>query len=78
MGYNKILISIKVINRPNWCRGPRGCGWQHIAVLANLATFYLIGMPLSVVLTFKLKLYVKVRSTNYFFKLSLIVSLPIQ
>ncbi|WKA12109.1 hypothetical protein VitviT2T_029532 [Vitis vinifera] len=37
----------------------RGCGWQHIAMYINLATFYLIGMPISVLLAFKLKLYAK-------------------
>lgn len=37
----------------------RGCGWQHLAVYANLATFYCIGMPVACVLGFKLKLYVK-------------------
>ncbi|KAI3457447.1 hypothetical protein Pfo_014110, partial [Paulownia fortunei] len=35
----------------------RGCGWQHIGVCINLATFYLIGMPMAVILGFKLKLY---------------------
>jgi MATE family multidrug resistance protein len=39
----------------------RGCGWQHLAVYANLATFYCIGMPVACVLGFKLKLYVKVK-----------------
>ncbi|CAK7327777.1 unnamed protein product [Dovyalis caffra] len=37
----------------------RGCGWQQLAVYANLTTFYLIGMPIACVLGFKLKLYVK-------------------
>ncbi|XP_037491643.1 protein DETOXIFICATION 19-like [Jatropha curcas] len=37
----------------------RGCGWQHLAAYGNLATFYFIGMPISCVLGFKLKLYVK-------------------
>ncbi|GLU23343.1 hypothetical protein SLE2022_393600 [Rubroshorea leprosula] len=37
----------------------RGCGWQHLAVFANLGTFFLIGMPIAAVLGFKLKLYVK-------------------
>ncbi|CAL1414303.1 unnamed protein product [Linum trigynum] len=37
----------------------RGCGWQNMAVVANLATFYFIGMPIACVLGFKLKLYVK-------------------
>ncbi|KAF2286322.1 hypothetical protein GH714_014028 [Hevea brasiliensis] len=37
----------------------RGCGWQHLAVWANLATFYFIGMPLACLLGFKLQLYAK-------------------
>ncbi|GAV72313.1 MatE domain-containing protein [Cephalotus follicularis] len=37
----------------------RGCGWQHLAVYANLATFYFIGMPIAILLGFKLKLYAK-------------------
>ncbi|KAL6999534.1 Protein DETOXIFICATION 19 [Sarracenia purpurea var. burkii] len=35
----------------------RGCGLQHLAVYANLGTFYCIGMPISFILAFKLKLY---------------------
>lgn len=37
----------------------RGCGWQHLAVYTNLGTFYLIGMPIAVLLGFKLKLHAK-------------------
>ncbi|KAJ4726339.1 Protein DETOXIFICATION [Melia azedarach] len=37
----------------------RGSGWQHLAVWANLVTLYLIGMPIAVLLGFKLKLYAK-------------------
>ncbi|KAI8552536.1 hypothetical protein RHMOL_Rhmol06G0274700 [Rhododendron molle] len=37
----------------------RGCGWQHLAVYANLGTFYCIGMPIAILLGFKLKLYAK-------------------
>ncbi|KDP45886.1 hypothetical protein JCGZ_15330 [Jatropha curcas] len=37
----------------------RGCGWQHLAVIANLATFYLIGMPIAIILGFKFKFYTK-------------------
>lgn len=37
----------------------RGCGWQHLAVYINLAMFYLIGMPIAMLLGFKLKLYAK-------------------
>ncbi|PON40076.1 hypothetical protein PanWU01x14_300190 [Parasponia andersonii] len=37
----------------------RGCGWQHIFVVVNLATFYFVGMTVASLLAFKLKLYVK-------------------
>ncbi|KAM7250375.1 hypothetical protein ACFE04_022258 [Oxalis oulophora] len=38
----------------------RGCGWQHLAVYVNLANFYLIGMPISIILAFIVKLYDKI------------------
>ncbi|GMJ11440.1 DETOXIFICATION 18 [Hibiscus trionum] len=37
----------------------RGSGWQNLAVLVNLGTFYFIGMPIAVFLGFKFKLYVQ-------------------
>ncbi|XP_004488731.1 protein DETOXIFICATION 19-like isoform X1 [Cicer arietinum] len=37
----------------------RGCGWQHLAVYVNLATFYLIGLPISCLLGFKTNLQFK-------------------
>ncbi|KAK2419162.1 protein DETOXIFICATION [Trifolium repens] len=37
----------------------RGCGWQHLAVYVNLATFYLIGLPISCILGFKTNLQFK-------------------
>ncbi|KAH0986640.1 hypothetical protein GBA52_013817 [Prunus armeniaca] len=37
----------------------RGCGWQHLAVYVNLATFYLIGMTIAGLLGFTFKLYAK-------------------
>ncbi|KAI3702835.1 hypothetical protein L6452_28587 [Arctium lappa] len=37
----------------------RGCGWQHLAVFVNLGMFYLIGMPVAIVLAFLVKLYAK-------------------
>ncbi|KAK8642750.1 hypothetical protein V6N13_012083 [Hibiscus sabdariffa] len=37
----------------------RGAGWQNSTVLANLGTFYFIGLPIAVLLGFKFKLYVK-------------------
>jgi len=41
----------------------RGCGWQHLAVYINLATFYLIGLPISCFLGFKTSLQYKVNKT---------------
>ncbi|CAN4117666.1 unnamed protein product [Withania somnifera] len=35
----------------------RGCGWQHLAMCINLATFYLIGMPIAGLLAFKFNLH---------------------
>lgn len=35
----------------------RGCGWQHLAMCINLATFYFIGMPIAGLLAFKLNLH---------------------
>ncbi|XXG77187.1 hypothetical protein AAC387_Pa08g1385 [Persea americana] len=37
----------------------RGCGWQHLAAWTNLAAFYVIGMPISILLGFKFGLYAK-------------------
>ncbi|CAI8593146.1 unnamed protein product [Vicia faba] len=37
----------------------RGSGWQHLAVYVNLATFYLIGLPISCLLGFKTNLQYK-------------------
>lgn len=37
----------------------RGCGWQHLATYINFGTFYLIGMPIASLLTFKLHLHSK-------------------
>ncbi|KAI5411841.1 protein DETOXIFICATION 18 [Lathyrus oleraceus] len=37
----------------------RGCGLQHLAVYVNLATFYLIGLPISCFLGFKTNLQYK-------------------
>ncbi|OVA14903.1 Multi antimicrobial extrusion protein [Macleaya cordata] len=37
----------------------RGCGWQHLAAWTNLAAFYGIGMPIALLLAFKLELYAK-------------------
>ncbi|KAK4576787.1 hypothetical protein RGQ29_027361 [Quercus rubra] len=37
----------------------RGYGWQHLAVYVNLATFYIIGLPIACVLGFKTNLQAK-------------------
>ncbi|KAK7401810.1 hypothetical protein VNO78_13596 [Psophocarpus tetragonolobus] len=37
----------------------RGCGWQHFAACINLATFYLVGLPISCLLAFKTNLQYK-------------------
>ncbi|KAF9610579.1 hypothetical protein IFM89_023373 [Coptis chinensis] len=37
----------------------RGCGWQHLAAWTNLAAFYVIGMPIAILLGFKVHLYTK-------------------
>ncbi|GMY31852.1 protein DETOXIFICATION 18-like [Fagus crenata] len=37
----------------------RGCGWQHLAVFVNLGTFYCIGVPIAILLGFKMKLKAK-------------------
>lgn len=43
----------------------RGCGWQNFAVFINLGTLYCIGMPISIILGFKHKLYAKVIKCNF-------------
>ncbi|XP_060668543.1 protein DETOXIFICATION 18 isoform X3 [Ziziphus jujuba] len=37
----------------------RGCGWQQIAVYVNLASFYIIGMTIAILLGFKFNLHAK-------------------
>ncbi|XP_011029501.1 PREDICTED: MATE efflux family protein LAL5-like [Populus euphratica] len=37
----------------------RGCGWQNLAVIVNVATFFCVGMPMATLLGFKFKLYSK-------------------
>lgn len=39
----------------------RGCGWQHIAVYVNLATFYFVGMTVAALLAFKWNLHAQVK-----------------
>ncbi|RCV39186.1 hypothetical protein SETIT_8G203400v2 [Setaria italica] len=34
----------------------RGCGWQHLAAYVNFGSFYLLGIPVAIVLSFVLRL----------------------
>lgn len=43
----------------------RGCGYQHLAAWTNLGSFYIIGTPLSVILSFVLGLHDKVDVTTF-------------
>ncbi|KAK0600388.1 hypothetical protein LWI29_014469 [Acer saccharum] len=55
-----LAISIAFDSVQNVLSGvARGRGWQHLAVYVNLATFYFIGMPIALLLGFKLKLYAR-------------------
>ncbi|KAA3486712.1 MATE efflux family protein ALF5-like isoform X1 [Gossypium australe] len=37
----------------------RGLGWQHMVVVVNLASYYVVGMPIAAIAGFKFKLYAK-------------------
>ncbi|XP_027341936.1 protein DETOXIFICATION 19-like [Abrus precatorius] len=37
----------------------RGCGWQHLAAYVNLATFYVVGLPISCLLGFNFNMQAK-------------------
>lgn len=52
----------------------RGCGWQQQVVYINLGSFYLIAMPLAILLAFKFLLHAKVGHTIYIFIILLILS----
>lgn len=53
-----------VSHKSHWTAGvARGYGWQHLAVYINLSTFYFVGVSISILLGFKLRLYAKV--TNF-------------
>ncbi|KAK8603055.1 hypothetical protein V6N13_085253 [Hibiscus sabdariffa] len=55
-----LLISITIDSFQGVLSGvARGSGWQLLAAWVNMGTFYLIGMPISGILAFKLKLYAK-------------------
>ncbi|KAI9184819.1 hypothetical protein LWI28_001378 [Acer negundo] len=52
-----LAISITFDSMPGVLSGvARGGGWQHLAMYANLATFYFIGMPIAGLLGFKFNL----------------------
>jgi len=44
----------------------RGCGWQKICAYINLASYYLVGIPTSVVLAFVLHVGIQVESSTKF------------
>ncbi|XP_022733792.1 protein DETOXIFICATION 19-like [Durio zibethinus] len=55
-----LAMSIAVDGFQNVLSGvARGCGWQHLVVVTNLAAFYAIGMPIAALLGFKFKFYAK-------------------
>ncbi|KAK0602242.1 hypothetical protein LWI29_031720 [Acer saccharum] len=57
-----LSVSITLDSMPGVLSGvARGGGWQHLAMYANLATFYFIGMPIAGLLGFKLNLHARVR-----------------
>ncbi|KAK0602660.1 hypothetical protein LWI29_035757 [Acer saccharum] len=57
-----LAVSITLDSMPGVLSGvARGGGWQHLAMYANLATFYFIGMPIAGLLGFKLNLHARVR-----------------
>uniref|UniRef100_A0A453FCA5 Protein DETOXIFICATION n=1 Tax=Aegilops tauschii subsp. strangulata TaxID=200361 RepID=A0A453FCA5_AEGTS len=37
----------------------RGCGWQHVGAYVNLGSFYLLGIPMAMLLGFVLKMGAK-------------------
>lgn len=61
------LFSVSGANDLETAGVARGCGWQHLAVYVNLATFYFIGVPIAVLLGFKFKLEAKVNQTLQYF-----------
>ncbi|KAF9607854.1 hypothetical protein IFM89_002986 [Coptis chinensis] len=60
-----LVISILFDSAQGVLSGTRGCGWQHLAVWTNLAAFYVIGMPIAILLGFKVHLYTKVGDNDY-------------
>ncbi|XP_020183338.3 protein DETOXIFICATION 19-like isoform X1 [Aegilops tauschii subsp. strangulata] len=53
-----LMISIVLDSTQGVLSGvARGCGWQHLAATTNLVAYYLAGMPVAILLAFKLNLY---------------------
>ncbi|KAF9605765.1 hypothetical protein IFM89_018431, partial [Coptis chinensis] len=48
-----VVVLSLIFGHNLWARVSRGCGWQHLAAWTNLATFYAIGMPIVILLGFK-------------------------
>ena len=40
----------------------RGCGWQKVGAFINLGSYYIVGIPTSVILAFVAHLGIKVRN----------------
>ncbi|KAG8472368.1 hypothetical protein CXB51_034239 [Gossypium anomalum] len=58
-----LAISIAVDSFQSVLSGvARGIGWQHMVVVVNLASYYVVGMPIAAIAGFKFKLYAKVRN----------------
>ncbi|WZZ76716.1 hypothetical protein YC2023_088086 [Brassica napus] len=53
------ICVLKVENKPS--RVARGCGWQKIGACVNLGSYYLVGVPLGLLLGFHLHLGGRVR-----------------
>ncbi|KAK8261281.1 hypothetical protein V6Z12_D13G176200 [Gossypium hirsutum] len=55
-----LAISIAVDSFQSVLSGvARGLGWQHMVVVVNLASYYVVGMPIAAIAGFKFKLYAK-------------------
>ncbi|KAL3510663.1 hypothetical protein ACH5RR_030064 [Cinchona calisaya] len=52
-----VCLSLTLDNLQGTLSGvARGCGWQHIGAYVNLASFYLVGIPIALTLGFVVKL----------------------
>ncbi|TYH35304.1 hypothetical protein ES332_D13G183800v1 [Gossypium tomentosum] len=55
-----LAISIAVDSFQSVLSGvARGLGWQHMVVVVNVASYYVVGMPIAAIAGFKFKLYAK-------------------